>query len=59
MPVTKQDLPKRKCPVCGTKFKPRTKWQKYDKTRCGKDAFDMRLQAKLKRLEELESKGMA
>lgn len=57
MPVTKQVLPKRRCLMCSTWFRPRTKWQKYDHPNCTKAAFDVRLRAKLRRLEELEKQA--
>lgn len=59
MPRTKQTLSKKNCPVCNRLFRPKTKWQKYDKPRCAKAAFDQRIAAKLRRLEELESQGAA
>jgi hypothetical protein len=59
MPVTKKVLPKRACPICKRKFRPRTKWQKYDNPNCTKAAFDLRIQAKLRRLEQLEAQGVA
>ena len=33
-PLEKEDLPRRKCPVCGKEFTPNRKWQAFDTKPC-------------------------
>jgi len=60
MTLKRKALPKRICPVCGTRFQPTKKGQIYDKrTICGMKAYRFRVAQKLERLEQLEARAQS